>query len=125
MNDLIKTFAPPLIEALTPLLLLALTTAGTMLMNALRKKFDNEAAHSLLDHVERAANMAVKELEQTMLPEIRRALADDGRIDSEEAFHIRNTALVIAKRILGDKHPATDVVINSAIEAAVHNLRKS
>ena len=125
MEDFIKTIAPPLVEALTPLLLLALTTAGTMLMNAVRRKFDSEVAHNLLDRVEQAANMAVKELEQTLLPEIRRALEGDGKIDVEEALNIRAKARESVRRILGNKHPATDAVINSAIEAAVHNLRKN
>lgn len=121
MEDFIKTIVPLLVEALTPLLMLA----SAMLMSAMRKKFKSEAAHSMLDHVEKAANMAVKELEQTLLPEIRRALADDGRIDAEEALVIRTKATESVKRILGNRHPATDDVINSAIEAAVHTLRKS
>lgn len=135
MEDLIKTIAPTLIEALTPLLMLALTAGGTMLMNALRSKFDNDAAHSLLDHVEKAANLAVRELDQTILPKIRESLADDGKIDPEEARRIQDLAMQRVKMIIGEAarkqlikqntDGGSDAIILTAVEAAVHTLKKS
>lgn len=132
MDDLIKTFAPPLIEALTPVIMLLLTAAGTQLMAALRKKFDGEAEHALLAHVERAANIAVRELEQTMLPKLRETLADDGKIDAGEIARLKDHAMTRVKTIIGSKarkqlmvqnHGGSDMIVVSAIESAVHTLK--
>lgn len=134
MNDLIKTFVPPLIEVLTPVIMLLLTAAGTKLMAALRKKFDGEAEHALLAHIERAANIAVREMEQTLMPKLKAALSDDGKIDSMELENLKHHAIQRVKTIIGDKSRkqltvqnasgGSDAIVLSAIESAVHNLKE-
>jgi len=127
MDDLIRVFAPALVDALLPVIMVALTTFASMVMNELRKKFRGEAAQQLLVHVENVAQMAVLEIEQTIAPQIKAALADDGKISAEEASGMRIKAIARAKVLLGAKgvarlkaeHGSVDMVIGSAVEAQV------
>lgn len=132
MDDLIKTVAPLVIDALTPVIMLVLTAGVTQLMNALRNRFDSQEAHALLEHVEKAAQLAVREAEQTLMPKIREAIADDGKLDREDLYRIKQHVLTQVKVYIGPKARrqllventgSKSPVIDAAIEAAVHKLK--
>lgn len=130
MDAFWKALMPALIEYGVPLVLAALSAVASMALNAMRKHFDSAAAQSLLDRLERSAQLAVMDVEQTLMPKIKAAAAD-GRITPEEKDELKAAALARARAILGDRGVRDvqangqniDSVINHLIEAKVNEMR--
>ena len=86
----------------------------------------------MLAHVEKAAQLAVREAEQTLMPKIREAVADDGKLDREELYRIKQHVITqvkvyigheARKKLLVQNTGSKNPIIDGAIEAAVHKLK--
>lgn len=100
--ELLKALLPGLIDIGVPIILTALAGVGGMLLDAMRRYFNNAAADRLLKRAERAASIAVHDIEQTMVPQLKRAAAD-GRITQDEARGLRQASVLRVKKVMGSK----------------------
>lgn len=130
MAEFLRILLPQLIEVGAPLAVTILSTLAGLALNALRRRFNHEAADRALERLERVVALTVHEVEQTLTPAVRDAAAD-GKITAEEAKGLRLTALTKAKNILGDKGmkelkaSAGDLeqLMHSVVEAKVREMR--
>mgnify|MGYP001577004250 FL=1 len=124
------------LEILSPLLLAALTWAAAKLAQLIRAKVQNEYLKGVLVRVDDAVFTAVKNLQQTVVEQIKAASAD-GKITDDEKKQIKDKALAAVKSHLGTKGlaeaaavlglggGALEGLLSSKVEAAVHDLRRS
>ena len=122
------------IEALSPVLLAVLTWAGAKVVTWIQANVNNSYLRNTLVRVDDAVVTAVKELQQTIVDEIKAANAD-GNIDDTESERIKSMALANVKSYLGTKGllmvgkvlglvgDTLDRYLGSRIEATVHDLR--
>lgn len=131
MDELLAAVMPKLIEVGAPLLVAILTTALTLAANALRRYADSAVSDRLLDRLQAAADIAVHDLEQTVVPQLRAAAAD-GKIDKAELEGIRLEAGVRIRKLMGSKRMNelalelrgdVDDVVTHVIESAVRRMR--
>lgn len=125
-----------ILEILSPVLLAALTWAAAKAAELVRAKVKNEYLKGVLVRLDDAVFTAVKELQQSVVDEIKRASAD-GKITDEEKRRIKEKALTTVKSHLGNKGLAElakilglnggglDGLLSSKVEAAVHDLRRT
>lgn len=116
MDQLWQAIAPELVS----LVVTILGIVSTWAINSLRRKLDVEHAGAILDQVERVTNLVVLELEQTMVPEIKAALAD-GKLSEAEAVKLRELAIERVQSHVGKDVPVALIV--SAIEATILRFR--
>lgn len=130
MDAVWQTLVPAMVEQLLPLVVTAMGLMATWALNSLRRKLDSEAAGRALDSVERVVRAVVDELDQTLVPHIRR-VSQDGVITQEERNALRATAKTKILAALG-KHGARearryfgdlDAFLDSLIEAKVRSAR--
>jgi hypothetical protein len=124
------------LKVLSPILLAALTAASAKLAQLIRAKVQNEYLKGLLIRLDDAVLTTVKDLEQSMVEQIKAASAD-GKITDDEKKQIRDAALTAVKSNLGTKGRAEvakilglqgggmDGLLSSKIEAAVHDLHRT
>jgi len=124
------------LEILSPLLLAALTWAAAKLAQLIRAKVQNEYLKGGLVRVDDAVFTAVKDLQQTVVEQIKAASAD-GKITADEKKQIKDKALAAVKSHLGTKGlaeaasvlglggGALEGLLSSKVESAVHDLRRS
>ena len=124
------------LEILSPLLLAALTWAAAKLAQLIRAKVQNEYLKGVLVRVDDAVFTAVKDLQQTVVEQIKAASAD-GKITDDEKKQIKEKALAAVKSHLGTKGlaeaasvlglggGALEGLLSSKVESAVHDLRRS
>ena len=124
------------LEILSPLLLAALTWAAAKLAQLIRAKVQNEYLKGVLVRLDDAVFTAVKDLQQTVVEQIKAASAD-GKITDEEKKQIKDKALAAVKSHLGTKGlaeaasvlglggGALEGLLSSKVESAVHDLRRS
>lgn len=124
------------LEILSPVLLAALTWAATKLAFFIQARIKNEYLRNALVRLEDAVFTAVKELDQTVVAEIKAASAD-GKITDDEKKRIKEKALASVKshigtkglselaKVLGLESGALDGFLSSKVEAAVHDLRRA
>ncbi len=124
------------LEILSPLLLAALTWAAAKLAQLIRAKVQNEYLKGVLVRVDDAVFTAVKDLQQTVVEQIKAASAD-GKITDDEKKQIKEKALAAVRSHLGTKGlaeaagilglggGALEGLLSSKVEAAVHDLRRS
>lgn len=124
------------LELLSPLLLAALTWAAAKLAQLIRAKVQNEYLKGVLVRVDDAVFTAVKDLQQTVVEQIKAASAD-GKITDDEKKQIKEKALAAVRSHLGAKGiaeaagilglggGALEGLLSSKVEAAVHDLRRS
>lgn len=124
------------LEILSPLLLAALTWAAAKLAQLIRAKVQNEYLKGVLVRLDDAVFTAVKDLQQTVVEQIKVASAD-GKITDDEKKQIKDRALAAVKSHLGAKGlaeaagilglggAALEGLLSSKVEAAVHDLRRS
>jgi hypothetical protein len=122
------------LQVAAPVLMAALSWAAAKLATLIRSKVDNEYLRGALVRLDDAVLTAVKELQQTVVAEVKAASAD-GKIDDAERKRIKDTALANVKSYLGPKVLAVlaellglsggtlEQFLGSRIEAAVHDLR--
>ena len=122
------------LQVVSPVLVAALTWAAAKLASFIRSKVDNEYLRGVLVRVDDAVVTAVKDLQQTVVAEIK-AASDDGKISEAEKRRIKDAAVANVKSYLGAKGirvlaevlglsgGALDSFLGSKVEAAVHDLR--
>ena len=127
-------FALAALQIMSPVLLAGLTWLATRLAALIRLRIENEYLRGVLVRLDDAVLTATKELEQTVVAEIKAAAAD-GKISPAERERIKRTAITNVKsyigprgiaevgRVLGLPDAALDCLITSKLEAAVHDLR--
>ena len=117
-------------------MLAALTWAAAKLAQLIRAKVQNEYLKGVLVRVDDAVFTAVKDLQQTVVEQIKAASAD-GKITDDEKKQIKDKALAAVKSHLGTKGlaeaasvlglggGALEGLLSSKVESAVHDLRRS
>ncbi len=122
------------LQVVSPVLVAALTWAAAKLASFIRSKVDNEYLRGVLVRLDDAVVTAVKDLQQTVVAEIKAASAD-GKISEAEKRRIKDAAVANVKSYLGAKGirvlaevlglsgGALDSFLGSKVEAAVHDLR--
>lgn len=122
------------LQVVAPVLMAALAWAAAKLAALVRAKVANEYLRGLLVRLDDAVLTAVKDLQQTVVAEVKAASAD-GKIDDVERERIKSAALANVKSYLGPKGLAVlaellglsedtlERYLGSRIEAAVHDLR--
>lgn len=130
------TIGLKILEILSPLLLAALTWASVKLAELVRAKVKNEYLKGVLVRLDDAVFTAVKDLQQTVVDQIKAASAD-GKITDDEKKEIKRRALEAVKAHLGVKGlsevgtilglggGAVESLLSSKVEAAVHDLRRA
>ena len=125
-----------ILEILSPVLLAALTWAAAKLAQLIRAKVKSEYLRGALVRLDDAVFTAVKDLQQSVVEEIKAASAD-GKITDDEKKRIKEKALVSVKSHLGTKGlselatvlgldgGAIEGFLSSKVEAAVHDLRRA
>lgn len=121
------------LQFLLPPLVGVLTVGAARLTTFIHGKVKNEYLEGVLLRLDDAVLTVVKDLEQTIVREIKRASAD-GKIPVEERRRIKDMALAKLKSYLGPKGlqllvkvlglsgSALDAFLVSKIEAAVHDV---
>ena len=122
------------LQVLSPVLLAGLTWLGTRVAALIQARVTNEYLRRVLIRLDDAVFTAVKDLQQTVVAEIRIASAD-GKISDVDRRRIKAAAIANVKshlgakgiaemgRILGLGNGALDGLIGSKVEAAVHDIR--
>jgi hypothetical protein len=125
-----------ILEILSPVLLAALTWAAAKLAQLIRAKVKSEYLRGALVRLDDAVFTAVKDLQQSVVEEIKAASAD-GKITEDEKKRIKEKALASVKSHLGTKGlselatvlgldgGAIEGFLSSKVEAAVHDLRRA
>lgn len=124
------------LEILSPVLLAALTWAAAKLAQLVRAKVKNEYLRGVLVRLDDVVFTAVKDLQQTVVDEIKLASAD-GKISDAEKRRIKDQAIANVKshlgtkgigelaKVLGLEGGAIEGLLSSKVEAAVHDLRRA
>lgn len=122
------------LQVLSPVLLAGLTWLVARAAALIRIRIESEYLRGALVRLEDAIVTATKDLQQTIVAEIKAASAD-GKISAEERRRIKAAAVANVKsylgprgvaeisRILGLPGTALDGLIAAKVEAAVHDLR--
>ena len=124
------------LEFLSPVLLAAVTWAAAKLAQLIRAKVQNEYLKGVLVRLDDAVFTAVKDLQQSVVEQIK-AVSTDGKITDDEKRQIKERAVATVKshigtkglaevaKILGLGGSALETLLSSKVEAAVHDLRQS
>ncbi len=124
------------LEILSPLFLGALTWAAAKLAQLIRAKIQNEYLKGVLVRIDDAVFTAVKDLQQTVIEQLKAASAD-GKLTDDEQKQLKEKALAAVKSHLGTKGiaeaaailglggSALDGLLSSKVEGAVHDLRRT
>lgn len=123
-----------ILQILSPFLVAALTWAAARLASYINSKIKNEYLRGVLVRLDEAVVTVVKDLQQTVVEEIK-ASNIDGKIPDAEKRRIKETALANLKSYLGAKGIkmlaqvlgfngcSLDGFLSSKIESAVHDLK--
>lgn len=123
-----------IVEWVTPIALALLTWLLSIVARWLMGKTRNEALKALLLRLEDAAALAVQEVEQTFVGDLRKARID-GKLLEDEKQQALTAALTATKRMLGNTGndeivrlfgltpEQVDGFLTSRIEAVLHSLR--
>ena len=127
-------FALMTLQVLLPALFAALTWAGARMAAYIRRAVDNEYLRGVLVRLDEAVINAVKDLQQTVVDELKATTAD-GKISDAEKKRLKDAAMAnvrsylgvkgigVLAEVLGLSGGALDRFLGSKIEAAVHDLR--
>jgi hypothetical protein len=134
MNDTLWAHLARGVEALSPLLLAALSWLSLRIAALINAKVSNERLNGVLTRLDDAVFMAVREVEQVFVSMLKTA-SDDGALTAEERRQAKDAALQAARSYLGTRGLAelgkvlglpgdeVDRVISGKVEAAVYNMR--
>lgn len=123
-------------QALSPLLLAALTWAAAQAAQLITAKVRGEYLRGVLLRLDDAVLAAVREVHQVTVEELKAASAD-GRLTPEERVRAKARAIETVRTHLGAKGVAElakilglddgglEKVLSTRIEAAVHDLKRS
>ena len=122
------------VEALSPLLLAALSWLSLRIAALINAKVKNERIQGILLRLDDAVFLAVREVEQVFVSMLKTA-SEDGVLTAEERRQAKDAALRAARSYLGTRGLAelgkvlglpedeVDRVIGGRVEAAVYNMR--
>jgi hypothetical protein len=122
------------LEALSPLLLAALSWLSLQIATFIKARVRSERLRGVLERVDDAVFVAVREVEQVFVSSLKSASAD-GALTPDERKSAKEAAVAAARSYLGAKGlvelarvlgiPLEDVerVVSARVEAAVYNLR--
>lgn len=122
------------LQILSPVLLAGLTWLAARVAALIQARVKNEHLRGVLVRLEDAVFTAVKDVQQSVVDEIKAASAD-GKISASERQRIKGAAVGNVKSYLGPKGVAElgrvlglgagalDGLIASKVEAAVHDIR--
>ena len=134
--DFITAFSFIIFMALTPFAAMGVYWLGVRAGELIQARVDNEALRCVLLRLNDAVVTAVKDLEQSVVDEVK-AAAEDGRISRGERRRIKEKAVRHVKSYLGPKglkelggvlglwDLAVEDFIGSKVEAAVLDLRRT
>jgi hypothetical protein len=134
MNDSLWAHLAKGVEALSPLLLAALSWLSLRIAALISAKVKNERLNGILTRLDDAVFMAVREVEQVYVSMLKTASAD-GVLSSEERRDAKDAAVRAARSYLGARGFAelgkvlglvdddVDRMLNARVEAAVFNMR--
>ena len=118
--DLWTRLEPTLVEFVASIIVALLGAVIAWVGAELRRKFSSEKSAAMITSAEKIAAAAVRELERTVVPAAKEALAD-GNLTQAEGERIKQMAVdkVIAFVGMG----LSPDVAASMVEAAVHDLK--
>ena len=134
MNDLLWAHLGNALQALSPLVLAALSWLSLRVAALINAKVKNERLHGILSRLDDAVFSAVREVEQVYVSMIKTA-SEDGALTKEERRQAKDAALHAARTYLGPRGLAelckalgmgeddVDRVISTRVESAVYSLR--
>jgi len=134
--EFVTVFSFIIFMVLVPFTVMGVHWLGSRAGDLIRAKVDNEALRGVLLRLNDAVVTAVKDLEQTLVDQVK-AAAEDGRISREERRRIKDkavrhvksylgpTGLKELKDVLGLWDLAVEDFIGSKVEAAVLDLRRA
>jgi hypothetical protein len=134
MTNTLWTHLARAVEALSPLLLAALSWLSLQVAAFINTRVRNERLRGVLDRVDDAVLVAVREIEQVFVSRLKNAsaggeLTADERKDAKEAAvaaarsYLGARGLVELGKVLGISLDDVDRVVSARVEAAVYNLR--
>jgi len=122
------------VEALSPLLLAALSWLSLRIAALISAKVRNERLHGILTRLDDAVFMAVREVEQVFVSMLKNA-NDDGALSADERRDAKDAAVRAARSYLGARGVAelckvlglvddeVERLLSARVEGAVYNLR--
>lgn len=125
-----------LIEVLSPVLMAALTWVAAKVAQLISAKVKNEWVRGVLARLDDAVLNAVREVEQSVVAEIKAARAD-GKLTADERARVKAQAIESIRshlgvkglgelgRVLGLEDGCLEKLLSTRVEAAVHDLRRS
>ena len=118
--DLWTRLEPTLVEFVASIIVALLGAVIAWVGADLRRKFSSEKSAAMITSAEKIAAAAVRELERTVVPAAKEALAD-GNLTQAEGERIKQMAVdkVIAFVGMG----LSPSIAASVVEAAVHDLK--
>jgi hypothetical protein len=123
-------------EALSPLLLAALTWAVAKLAQYIQAKVQSEYLRGALVRLDDAVLASVREVQQVTVDTIKSASAD-GKLTPDERAKVKQAAIDTIKshlgmkgigelaKVLGLENGAIDRLLSTRVEAAVHDLKQA
>jgi hypothetical protein len=134
MNDVLWSHLAKGAEALSPLLLAALSWLSLRIAALINAKVRNERLHGILSRLDDAVFMAVREVEQVFVSMLKTA-SDDGALSADERRDAKDAAVRAARsylgargvtelaKVLGLVDDEVERLLGARVEAAVYNLR--
>lgn len=131
--DLLEMLIPIFVNAVLPAggaLVMGLVSFGLVRLNKyIKTKTGNEIVNDAMSHISHTVNTTVRELEQTIVPEVKKALKD-GKLTPVEAGKLKDIAIAkvkaqLPKNIEKAAYSAVNSltsIIGAKIEGAVLDL---
>ncbi|MFZ5895044.1 MAG: hypothetical protein ACOY0T_28550 [Myxococcota bacterium] len=121
-------------EALSPVFLAILSWLSLRVAQFINAKVKNEHVAGVLHRLDDAVAVAVRQVEQVIVAELK-AASSDGILNAEERIRVKGAALAAARsyigfkglleigKILGLKRDELDRLVEARVEAAVYDMR--
>ena len=134
MNDILWAHLAKGAEALSPLLLAALSWLSLRVAALINAKVRNERLHGVLTRLDDAVFLAVREVEQVFVSMLKTS-SGDGVLSADERRDAKDTAVRAARsylgahgvaeltKVLGLVDDEVERLLGARVEAAVYNLR--
>ncbi|HEX2873071.1 MAG TPA: hypothetical protein VHP33_17535 [Polyangiaceae bacterium] len=134
MTDTLWAHLARAVEALSPLLLAALSWLSLQVAAFIKTRVQNDRLRGVLERVDDAVLVAVREIEQVYVSRLKNASAD-GELTADERKDAKDAAVTAARsylgvrglvelgKVLGISIDDVDRVVSARVEAAVYNLR--
>lgn len=129
-------FGLKILEVLSPVLLAALTWLAAKVAQLIHAKVKNEYLRGVLVRLDDAVLVAVREVHQVTVEELKAASAD-GKLTPDERARVKQVAVDAVKSHLGKRGLAElakvlglgdgliDKLLGTRVEAAVHDLKQA